>query len=613
MLRPYQTQALAALREAREAAPDVTRLAIEMATGLGKTITMAAELDEWLGDGRWSPDQGGCRALVLVHLDHLVKQAVDKILFVTKGRWTVGVVKAGQNDVHADIIVASVQTLAQPGRKEQIEDVGKIIIDEAHHALARTYLDILKFFGGLPDASTYKANRHDAMWSPTPVTGYSATLARADGQGLGRVFQDMPFSRSLPWGVRHGYLLDFTPYTITIPGLDTAGSDADLDTSLADSIAPEAVVQAWAEKARPMCQECLDAMDVVSGDVGHTVVPAYCPNDGCGTMADLPSTVLFAPLVKSAQAFADAFNEAGVKAEVVSSSHPDVHNAAVLARYEAGVTTVLCNAMKLTEGWDSPRTMCVIVARPTQSVSLFIQMIGRALRPWLDALAPPRDQQRAVLLCVQGTVQSVASVADLSDKIGEVKDGQSFLAMEDQWDIGRDIEPDEANAYAGPVRVEQWDAMVQASSKAWKYTAGGTPFLPTAKRSEGYVFVVDTVAGWEVWARFVMGTARKSIVRHLSTAPDLELAMAAAEDEAQERGGDIGALLADKTRPWRKGVPSAEMQAHAQRLGLGKELIHIMEGRAAGKAGKLSDLISKVEASKVLDPNVQKIRERARA
>jgi superfamily II DNA or RNA helicase len=599
MLRPYQTQALTALREAREAAPDMTRLAIEMATGLGKTVTMAAELDEWLaakrdmfGNVHVDAHHAG-RALVLVHLDHLVKQAVDTITFVTKSRWTVGVVKAGQNDVHADIIVASVQTLAQPGRKEQIQDVGKIIIDEAHHALARTYLDILEYYGALP------CDQHGAMCHApeyaTPVTGYSATLARADGQGLGRVFQDMPFSRSLPWGVRHGYLLDFTPYTITIPGLDTAGSDTDLDTSLADSIAPEAVVDAWFEKV---------------DYPGNT--------DDASLYRPGVSTVLFAPLVKSAQAFADAFNEAGVKAEVVSSSHPDAHNAAVLARYEAGVTTVLCNAMKLTEGWDSPRTMCVIVARPTQSISLFIQMIGRALRPWLEALAPSRDQQHAVLLCIQGTVQSVASVADLSDKIGEVKDGQSFLDMEDQWDIGRDIEPDETNAYAGPVRVEQWDAMVQASSKAWKYTAGGTPFLPTAKRSQGYVFVVDTVAGWEVWVRepadpASLWAARGFRVAHLSTAPDLELAMAAAEDEAQERGGDIGALLADKTRPWRKGVPSTEMQTHAQRLGLGKELIHIMEGRAAGKAGKLSDLISKVEASKVLDPNVQKIRERARA
>jgi len=590
LLRDYQTQALAALREAREAAPDVTRLAIEMATGLGKTITFAAEIDEWLTGLEGRDGFGNDRALVLVHTDELIRQAVAKIAFVTKGRWTIGVVKAGRNEVGADIVVASVQTLIQPGRKEQIRDVGKIIVDEGHHAVAKSYVDILRFFGGLPDASTYKANRHDAMWSPTPVTGYSATLSRTDGQGLGHVFQDLAFSRSLSWGIRHGYLLDFTPWTIKIPGLDTSGSDAALDASLAESIAPEAVVQAWLEKCLPK-PEGLEQV----------------------AFADGPSTVLFAPLVRSAEAFATAFNAAGVKAEVVAGAYSDEHNRAVLARYEAGTTTVVCNAMKLTEGFDSPRTMCVVVARPTQSVNLLIQMLGRGLRPWLDASAPPREQQHATLLSVQGTVQDVRNVADLSTKIGTARDGVSFLAMEDEWDLGRDIEPD-AVQYAGPVRVEQWDAMVQASSKAWKYTAGGVPFLPTAKRSEGYVFIVQDASGWGVWARerhALRGGQAK--VSRVTTAPDLELAMAAAEDEAQERGGDIGALLADKTRPWRKGMPSAEMTMHAGYLGLHVELVKIMASKASGKAGKLSDLISKVEASKALDHNAQKIRERARA
>jgi superfamily II DNA or RNA helicase len=620
MLRDYQTQALTALREARQAAPDVTRLAIEMATGLGKTITFAAELDEWLTT--WRPCSA-FRALVLVHTDELIRQAVDKITFVTKGRWTIGVVKAGRNEVDADIVVASVQTLIQPGRKEQIRDVGKIIVDEAHHAVAPSYMDILEYYGAMdafPDTESCEVCEHRKIRHITasnlatmipcvdckectgfqragrpiiPTTGYTATLARTDGQGLGRVWQDLAFSRNLPWAIRKGWLIDLVPYTITIPGLDPGASDTVLDASLADSIAPEAVVSAWLEKTL-----------VVSGtDLTDGALPLYEAR---------PSTVLFAPLVRSAQAFADEFNAAGVKAEVVSGSHGDEHNRAVLARYEAGTTTVVCNAMKLTEGWDSPRTMCVIVARPTQSVPLFVQMIGRGLRPWLDASAPPREDQRCVLLCVQGTTTTVATVADLSDKIGEVRDGQSFLAMEDEWDIGRDIEPDEDNAYRGPVRVEQWDAIVQASSKAWKYTSGGVPFLPTDKFDRGYVYIVQTVAGWEIWSRMHVAGRRSHNVK-LSTAPDLELAMGLAEDEAQERGGDIGALLADKTRPWRKAVPSEAMVAEARRLLGEAEIQKILNSKASGKAGKLSDLIGTVKASRFLDPNIDKIKERAKA
>lgn len=585
ILRPYQRQCLDALAEARAAAPDANRLAVEMATGLGKTITFAAELDEWLlTEGGQVPNR---RALVLVHTDELARQAVDKIRFVTKGRWSIGVVKADQNEVAADIVVASVQTLARPGRKEQITDVGKIVVDECHHAVAQTYTDILEWYGGLP--VHFLMNPEADRPATIPVTGYTATLARTDGQGLGGVWQDLAFSRSLPWAVRHGYLIDLVPYTIRIPDLKTPESAAALDAALVESIAPEAVVESWLAK-------CVYGLE-------H--------GTGAGRM---PSTVLFAPLVRSAEAFADAFNLAGIKAEVVHGAMPNTERRAVLDRYESGVTTVICNAMVLTEGWDSPRTKCVIVARPTQSVPLFVQMVGRGLRPWLDASAPPRSDQRAVLLCVQGSTTELATVADLSEKIGDVRDGVSLLAMEDEWDLGRDIEPDEDTSYRGPVRVEAWDALVQASSKAWKYTAEGTPYLPTAKRSAGYVFLVERSTGWQVWARekFPLGghsTAHR--VRGLATAPDLELAMAEAEDIAQEMGGDIGALLADKGRAWRKGIPSHQMIEQAARVGVPyAEVQKIITSKAGGKAGKLSDLIDRVTASKALDHNVRKIKER---
>jgi hypothetical protein len=323
-----------------------------------------------------------------------------------------------------------------------------------------------------------------------------------------------------------------------------------------------------------------------------------------------PSTVLFAPLVKSAQAFADAFNLTGVKAEVIHGALGKAERQAILDRYEAGITTVLCNAMVLTEGWDSPRTMCIIWARPTKSVPLFIQGVGRGFRPWLDADAPPRESQRCILLAVTDTTGAkLATVADLSDRpLAEPENGKSLLAMEDEYDLGRDLEAED-RAYRGPVHVEQWDLMVQASSKAWKYTRAGVPFLPIAKRGEGYVLIVKTTV--YVYGRHpvrgIYGALR------IATAPDLSLAMALAEDEAQERGGDIGALLADKNRAWRKEVPSVDAIRAATRLGVSQgEIRKILNSRTSGKAGKLSDAIDRMQASRVLDPIVAKIRERAR-
>jgi superfamily II DNA or RNA helicase len=588
ILRPYQTQALAAYREALS--PEVNRVAVEMATGLGKTVTGAQAAVEFLE----SHEGAGYRVLIIVHTDEICAQWVEKCEFAASRSefpWTVGVVKAGRNQPEADIVIASVQTLAVPGRREQITDVGFIIVDEAHHAVAPSYVAALEHFGGLGRPCTCGALEHGyghnhgcRYWAARiPVLGLSATLARSDGQGLGRIWQDMPFSRNLLWGIRKGYLIDLVPYTIKIPDLDTS-TDASLDETLADGIAPDAVVQAWLDHA--------------------------CPGDGVIVdSARYPSTVLFAPLVKSAQAFADAFNQAGVKAEVVHGKMADAEVEAVLARYEAGVTTVVCNAMKLTEGWDSPRTMCVIVARRSRG-PLFVQMAGRGVRVWHGQDAPPREDQRCVLLAVQGAAEDINVVADLSDRLGEVRDGQSFLAQEDEWDLGKHL-PDESVVYSGPVRVEQWDPLVQASSKAWNYTAAGVPYLPTAKRSQGYVFLVEVAGAWQIWSREKFDKPGPSFwVRKLATAPDLELAMAVAEDEAQERGGDIGALLADKARAWRKAMPSAAMYTEALRLGLEKDIDRIRASKAGGKAGKLSDLISKVEATKALDHNAAKIKER---
>lgn len=614
ILRPYQRQAITASWAA--ITPETNRVAIEMATGLGKTITFGAMIDEYL-DGF---EGAGNRVLVLVHTDELVRQAVDKIRLMADSRpWTIGIVKAKQDDVDADIIVASVRTLAKPERRDRITDVGLIIVDEAHHAVATTYVDILEHYGALPTLATSLQDsystldedrgspgaevgvspeaghltRYKGRGVPVPTFGFTATPARTDGRGLGTIWQDLAFSRSLPWAIRHGWLIDLVPYTIKIPGVSASSSDAELDAQLADSIAPEAVVKAWL-------------------DHGITINMKDRDNNSAPLFNPLPSTVLFAPLVRSAEAFAEAFNAAGVKAEVVHGNLSPAERQAVLDRYEAGVTTVVCNAMVLTEGWDSPRTMCVVVARPTQSVPLFIQMIGRGLRPWLSADAPSREEQQCVLLCVAGSTTDLVTVADLSDKIEEVQDGKTFLAMEDEFDLFQDMLEDEDNAYRGPVRVEQWDAIVQRSSKAWKYTVDGAPYLPTAKRSQGYVFVVQVHSDeWGVYAFGHNPRYGRSGAWRVATAPDMELAMALAEDEAQERGGDIGALLADKTRPWRKKVPSMEALAQARRVGIAEsEIKKILDSRSAGKAGKLSDLIDKVIASRVLDPNVRKIRER---
>lgn len=591
-LREYQTMAIDAFSE-RIRGQEENRLAVELATGLGKTVTGSA-----LAALHRS-------AVILTHTEEITGQWEAKLRFAVaqaKSPLTVGVVKADRDDWTADLVVASVPTVSRDAtRLRRIGQRELIIADEAHHAVASTWVDTLFQFGS---------------WNGVPTLGLSATLARSDGAGLGQVWQDMVFSRGITWAQRHGYLLDVIPWRVRVPDVASTTSDVALDAMLADGLAPELVVSTWISKAVGVCAECQEAIDALPED-GGPALPSYCPNAGCGVNRALPSTVLFAPLVKSAEAFCAAFRRGGIRAAVIHGAMGDRERAAVLAAYERGEITVLCNAMVLTEGWDSPRTMCIIWARPISKTKgggaspLFIQGIGRGLRPWTDSPeAPPREDQRCILIAVVDTRDAgLSSVADLSDRpLDEVADGKSLLEAEDEYDLAAGILDEDERHYRGPVHVEEWDLAVQASSKAWKFTQAGAPFLPTAKRSAGYVFVV----GSHVYSYGPHPTQRNRYgARRLAEAPDTSLAMALAEDFAQDLGGDIGALLADKSRAWRRDVPSVQAVQTALRAGVSqRDVDRILAQRAAGKAGKLSDLTDTMLASRVLDPIVNKIQER---
>jgi superfamily II DNA or RNA helicase len=532
----YQTQALAARAVAQAERPDENRQAMVLATGLGKGNLIA-----------WEAAAEPGRTLILAHTEEIIDQLRRRVELLAPGR-TVGTVKAEQDDVDAEIIVGSVQTLANPQRLGPVGDVDRLIIDECHHATATTYQDLTDDLGFL---STRK-----------PVTGYTATLERGDGASLGKVWHDVAFSRGISWAVRRGHLKPPRGYRVQVPGLTRAQDDAGQDRTIVDGIAPEAVVSRWQELA-----------------AGR-------------------STVVFAPLVASARSFASAFIAAGIPAAVIWGDQDKRERAETIAAYNRGDVLVLCNANALTEGFDAPRTSCVIL--PPGSRGRVIQRAGRGLRYWLDGPVP-REEQDCVLLFMGDGDANLNSVADLSDHPDlKAADGQSLTAMEDEYNLN-DFGPDAVNAYAGPLEVVAFDPLVAASSKAWGKTLGGALFLPAGP--ESYVAVLPGYRVALVGRRGNGAMLQRDI-------PDVELAMALAEDAAIEWGGDMGRLLADKTRAWRKGVPSDAAKDRARRLGLEKDLARIMASRSAGKAGKLSDVIDRVTASRVIDPVVARVKER---
>lgn len=537
-LRPYQVEAVDATFAAWERG--VQRPALVLATGLGKTVIFAHIIADYVNAGRWVNQ----RVVVLVHRDELIRQAVDKLHSVAP-HLHVGVVKAGENDTSAQVVVASVQTLARRARREQVLNVGLVIVDEAHHATANSYLDVLDHFG--------------CFGSGALALGVTATMKRADGIALGQVWQEVVYERDILWGIRHGYLVDVEGKTVRVEDMDMSGvrtsagdyRAGDLGAAFEDSSAPQVIAKAYAE---------------------------HSPDR---------QGVAFTPTVATAHALADVMSSAGIAARAVDGEMRPPERAAVMRGHERGDFQVLTNCMVATEGWDSPTTSTVVIARNTQSAPLYIQMVGRVLRP--NSADPGK---RALVLDVVGVAarHSLVGITTLGGV--DVGDDETLLEAKDRQDAEllaaeTDTELIEAR------RIERVHAEVadlfHGSRFVWNTTDGGVKFVTAG---EQYVVLVPEASG--AYAVAALGKRRDGrstwIQREIS---ELSYAMTWGEEYAENHGE---AVLNQRERAWRKNRASEKARALADKL----RIIYPENVRG----GALADLIDGRFASQRIDPFV---------
>jgi superfamily II DNA or RNA helicase len=547
-LRPYQREALdKAMRKIVE--DHLVRVAVVLPTGGGKTVCFAHQALEWLAA---HPSD---RVLILVDTDELVWQTVKKLLDVAP-HLSVGVVKATKNEVFADVVVGSVQTLRNPKRRAQITGVGLLIVDECEMAVTPTCLAILEHFKGV-------------------VTfGYTATLMRSDGKSLGTVWQDAIQGRDISWMVRHRWLIPPRGLAVEVPDLDLRSvkstradfREGELGEALAESLAPELVAKAVLEHASSR------------------------------------KVLMFTPTVASAYTFATALEEAGFPAKVIHGGMGDTERKEVLDWHRRG--TAVVNCMLLTKGYDDTEIDCIVMARPTKSKRLYIQIVGRGLRVDLNR---PYEEQDCLLLDVVGAnaLHDLRSIVDLSTRpIKDPKDGsRTLMELEDELDAGPGIAEDEPEYWTGPVTTREFDPLGRPSTSVWLRTAGGTWFVPAG--TSRYVFVMEYPSRglWSVAQCPTRPADGRPVMSEHRGIP-LEEALVWAGDLAEDLGADLNTT---RKAPWRKKVASEKLQSLAKSLGLAVEGHHDLSGLfvCTEKAGPLSDRIDAVKGTRRIDPLVK--------
>lgn len=269
--------------------------------------------------------------LLMAHRAELIEQLHDKLAdhFVDAG-----IIKAGHPRRDRPVQVASVQTLRSRG---DFPAARLLIFDEAHHAIAPTYRMIADEY---PHAK---------------ILGFTATPCKPSGGGLGYdVFDAMVCGPTVPELIEMGALVQPVVYSVPAEGLDS------LRTTAGDYNQKD--LAKWADKS------------VLYGDL----VATY------RATADGRKCVVFAVSVELSQRYAREYNEAGIRAEHIDGTTPADERAAIFARFRSGITRVLCNVAVATEGVDIPDCSVVQVARPTKSIPLYLQMVGRAMRPHPD-------------------------------------------------------------------------------------------------------------------------------------------------------------------------------------------------------------------------------------
>ena len=317
-----------------------------LATGLGKTEIVLSLARRFIESPKTPADK---RVLILAHRDELVSSPIRR-----SHRFGLRLAREQANDTAVGsterVIASTIQSMARRYQLYRPDEIGLVIVDEAHHICAEDYLEVVNYFqaGG------------------ALLLGVTATPQRLDGIALGEVFEAVAYNYPILDAVDDGWLVPVMVRRHIVEGLDleklsTRGGDLE----------PGKLGELLAEHAHIVAKELVD----VAGD---------------------RATMVFCPTVPAAYAQAEALRRyTSARVECAFSGTPQKRKKSdqqdllkgvttrqdMVDDFRAGKVQYLVNCALYTEGFDAPNTRCIALVRPSESASLYVQMVGRGTRP----------------------------------------------------------------------------------------------------------------------------------------------------------------------------------------------------------------------------------------
>jgi len=370
ILRDYQEEAVRRLKEATDA--DGSALLVA-ATGAGKTVMLAEFIRQVV------EENNNARVLFVQHRDELLAQnkaTVDKYTGLISS-----VVNGSRKDYSGQVIFAMSQTISREGNLIKLPPCSHVVYDEAHHAGSPGGMRILNRF-------------EDAR-----KLGATATPHRADGRGLGPIFGGLrrpTYYVSTARMIAEGILVPPVCRSNELQGSETIAYNPDAD-DFSDS---------------------QEAASILNCDNNNRQVISEYKQHARGRRS-----IAFCCNIAHAVELARAFRAEGISAQPITADTSDSERSRIFKAFDRGEIEVVTNCMVLTEGFDNQPVSCIMILRPMNHKSTFIQAAGRGLRR-VDATRYP------------GIIKRDCRILDFSGTARRHGDLEALLKLEDTYSEG---------------------------------------------------------------------------------------------------------------------------------------------------------------------------------